>query len=129
MEHLTRFVNAVYGRKLSGSLGFYESIVSAIDHGYTEDEIRIAFWVVRCLPGDSWLRAKLQEGLAPAIVLRHQGGINRVTGSEAKRWLDDMVSRRLEMHPSVVGSVLRKLPDDLREGEEALLKRMEIPHE
>lgn len=131
--HLTRFVNVVFGRKLRPSLALYDAIVSAESAGYTHDDMRLAYWVARCIVGDGWLKSTLQamgdNALSPDILLRHHGGINPKTGQPAKRWLDELVSRASETNPMLVGSVLGRLPEDMIEGERELLRRNEVPFE
>lgn len=127
--HITKFVNAVFGRKGRPSLAMYDAILSAEEAGYSHDDMRLAFWVARCLPGDEWLAKNLHmDGakLDPELVLRHHGHINPKTGNPAKRWLDHLTSRADETNPMLVGAVLRKLPPDMIDGERELLQRMKV---
>lgn len=129
-EHLTRFTNLVFGRKLRASRALHDAVVSAEESGYTHDEMRLAFWVARCISGETWLKTALQKDqLSPDIVLRHKGHTNPKTGQPAKRWLDELVSRANETNPLLVGAVLSKLPADMIEGERELLTRMEVAFE
>lgn len=129
-EHLTTFVNVAFGRRL-GLLGpsrsLYDAVVSALEDGYTDAEMRLAFWIARCLPGDEWIKMQLQGTLAPEIVLRHLGKTNPVTGKPSVRWLDDLLARAGEVNPVVVATVLGSLPDDIRQGERELLTQYRIP--
>lgn len=128
-ERLTRFTNAAFGRKLRPSRSLYEAVLSAAESGYTFDEMRLAFWVARCISGEGWLKGALQNDLSPEIVLRHKGHQNPKTGQPAKRWLDELTSRASETNAALIGAILTKLPADLIEEERALLKRMEVPIE
>lgn len=128
-ERLTRFTNAAFGRRLRPSRSLHEAIISAEEAGYTHDEMRLAFWVARCIAGEGWLKVALQKDLSPEIVLRHKGHTNPKTGQPARRWLDDLVSRANETSPALVGGVLRKLPPDMNSDERDLLLRMEVPFE
>ena len=52
---VAKFCSAVYSRRLRPSRAVYEEICSAtLDHGYTRDEIRLAYWASKCIPGE-WL--------------------------------------------------------------------------
>jgi hypothetical protein len=103
--------------------------VSAIESGYTHDELRLAFWVARCISGETWLKSALMKDLSPDIVLRHKGHTNPKTGQPAKRWLDELTSRANETNPILVGAVLQKLPAEMIDDERELLKRMEVAFE
>lgn len=128
-ERLTRFTNAAFGRRLRPSRALHEAVVSAVESRYTFDEMRLAFWVARCISGEGWLKTALQEDLSPDIVLRHKGHVNPKSGQPARRWLDELISRANETNPTLIGAVLRRLPADMIEEEAALLKRMEVPYE
>jgi hypothetical protein len=123
-ERIVLFVNTVFDRKLRTSRALYDAVVSALDNGYTEDEIRIACWAARCT--ENWLREMLGEGLGPEYILRFKGGTNPETGKEAKRWLDEMSSRIDEMNPIVVGRVLKLFPDDFQKEEREFLTRLGV---
>ena len=125
-EHITALVNAMFGRRLRPSRNLHSAICSAVDHGYSHDELRIVFWVARCLTGDCWLKNALQRDLLPHVALRFKGGTNPSTGKPAVQWLDDMNARIDETNPVMVYHVLKRLPDELREGERELLQRMEV---
>jgi len=130
MGPIVRFFNAAFGRRSTGSRELVDALASALADGYTEDEIRVAFWVARCVTGKaSWLSEQLRADLLPHIVLRHAGRLNTVTGKEAKRWLDDLLARRLEVNTTMVKSLLAGLPEDMREGEIELLTRMGMMNE
>lgn len=129
-EHITRFTNVVFGRKLRASRALHDAVVSAEESGYTHDEMRLSFWVARCISGETWLKTALQKDqLSPDIVLRHKGHTNPKTGQPAKRWLDELTSRANETNPLLVGAVLNKLPPDIIDGERELLTRMEVAFE
>lgn len=123
---ITRFMNVAFGRRLRPSRAMYDAIVSATEAGYTEEEIRIAYWTARCIAGDVWLKEALSKDLSPEIVLRHHGGINPKTGQPAKRWLDDMISRVGETNRVLIAQVYKKLPDDMKEEERKLLEEMNV---
>ena len=125
-EHITRFVNNAFGRRLRPSRALYDAIRAAAESGYSSDEMRTAFWVARCLSGDQWLKEVLQNDMSPEIVLRHKGGINPKTGSPSKRWLDELLARASETNSSLVVAILGRLPEDMRAGEDELLDRMEV---
>lgn len=126
-EHVTRFINAAFGRKLRPSRALHDAICAAIESGYSHDEIRIAFWVARCASGVAWIKDRMMAGDADTeIVLRHKGGMNPSTGKPAKRWLDDLLSRASETNPSLVNGVLTRLPKEMIDGERDLLRRMEV---
>lgn len=130
-EHLTTFVNLVFGRRLRPSRAFYEAIADALDEGgYTDAELRLAFWVARCLP-EYWMKSALSEDMSPDIVLRFKGGMNAQTGKPSKKWLDELLSRASETNPTIVGKVLEKLGETptgaaMVDGERDLLKRMGV---
>lgn len=124
-EHLTRFVNEVFGRRLRPSRAVFDAVVDALDAGYDADELRIAFWAARCLKGE-WIGSELQSSLPAHVVLRFHGGMNTTTGKPAVRWLDDLSSRAPEMNSRLVGIVLDTLPEDMRESERELLKRQGV---
>ena len=127
---IVRFFNAAFGRRTTGSRELVDALTSALADGYTEDEVRVAFWVARCVTGKAaWLSEQLRADLMPHIVLRHAGRLNTVTGKEAKRWLDDLLARRLEVNTTMIKSLLSALPDDMREGEADLLMRMGMLNE
>lgn len=127
-EHLRKFFNAAFGRNVRSSRLLLDHVSSALSDGYSEDEIRIAFWVARCSTGKStWLCEQLRSGeLLPHIVLRHHGRLNNVTGKEAKRWLDELLARAGEVNMVMVTALLDSLPAEMRPGEEELLARMEL---
>jgi len=127
-EHVTRFVNVAFGRKLRASRALHDAICSALEAGYSQDEVRIAFWVARCASGDAWLKERIMAAdIGIEIVLRHKGGMNASTGKPAKRWLDELLSRASETNPSLLAGVLVRLPQDMIDGERKLLRRMEVP--
>jgi hypothetical protein len=124
-QHITRFFNAAFNRRTTGSRELVDAVTSALADGYTEDEIRIAFWIARCVTGKAaWLSEQLRSDLMPHIVLRHHGRLNNVTGKEAKRWLDDLLARRLEANTAMLTALYNTLPEDMRAEEIALLQRM-----
>jgi hypothetical protein len=126
-EHITWFVNIAFVRKLRPNRALCDSIRAALESGYSEDEIRLAFWVSRCIAGDHWLKQKLIEhAVMPELVLRHKGGINIKTGAPAKRWLDELLACAQETNPALIAAILRRIPDDAREGETAMLKRVNV---
>jgi hypothetical protein len=134
-EHLTKFINNAFERRLRPSRALYDAVIAAKESGYSEDEIRLAFWVVRCVPskeietmgGHVWLKAGLINAhLSPELVLRHKGRVNPKTGAETKRWLDDMLSMADETSPNLVGGLLGQLPPEMQGGEKDLLKRMDV---
>lgn len=126
--HITRFFNVAFGRKTRpGSRLLVDGIFDALKDGYSEDEIRIAFWVARCVTGKAaWLSEALRADLLPHIVLRHHGRLNNVTGKEAKRWLDEMLERLPESNVGMMKSLHGMLPEDMRPGERELLARMGV---
>lgn len=133
-DKIVRFVNIAFGRKLAASRALHDAIRDAMADGYTEDEIRVVYWVARCLPGTVWLKSALamdcdRGSVAPELALRHHGELNPITGQPAKRWLDEMLSRRLETNPQLIGVLLDSLPTEMSNSEKALLARMEIPFE
>lgn len=125
-EHITRFVNVAFGRRLRPSRSLYDAVKAAFESGYTNEEMRLAFWVARCLVGDQWIKEVLAHDMTPELVLRHKGGINSRTGIPAKRWLDEMLARAGETNPTIVEAVVKNLPDDMRDGEVSLLNTMEV---
>lgn len=127
-KHLVRFFNAAFSRNVRGSREFVEAVSSALSDGYSEDEIRLAFWVARCSTGKAtWLSDQLKSGeLLPHIVLRHHGRLNNVTGKEAKRWLDDLLARAGEMNVPMMKALFNTLPDDMKDYEQALLVRCDL---
>jgi inactivated superfamily I helicase len=126
--HLVRFFNVAFGRKIRGSREFIDSVSAALQSGYSEDEIRLAFWVARCTSGKAaWLGENLRDDLLPHILLRHHGRLNNVTGKEAKRWLDDLLARAGETSSVMVKALYESLPEELQEAERGLLERMEMP--
>jgi hypothetical protein len=134
-EHITRFANVAFERKLRPSRSLYDAIVLATDSGYKFDEIRIAFWVARAvrvaedmLGGVAWLKNSLMNHGSIELVLRHKGGVNRETGAPAKRWLDDLLSQIDETNPNVLYAILGQLPEDMRIGEKDLFKRMNVKY-
>lgn len=132
-EHLVKFVNAAFGRILRPSRTLYDAIVSALEAGYTEDDLRLAFWCARCISGPLWVKDALMSGYdkgpaaSPDHVLRFKGGMNTTTGAPAKRWLDDLVSRAGEVNPITVEMILKSLPQDMQEEERKLLERTGVP--
>jgi hypothetical protein len=125
--HLTQFFNAAFGRRTTGSRELVDAVTSALADGYSEDEVRIAFWIARCVTGKAaWLSEQLRSDLMPHIVLRHHGRLNNITGKEAKRWLDDLLARRLEVNQAMVKSLLEKMPPSMQADEIELLKRMGV---
>jgi hypothetical protein len=135
-EHITRFANVAYERRLRPSRALYDAICSAKEGGYTNDEIRIVFWVARSINltegdmvgGVAWLKTTLMSHGSLELVLRHKGGVNPVTGVQAKQWLDDLLSRIDETNPNVIRVVLSQLPEDMQAGEKALFDRMEVEY-
>lgn len=125
-EHITRFINYAFSRRLRASRALHDAILAAQEGGYNEDEIRLAFWVARCIPGEDWLKDNLRKSLEPHLVLRYQGRLNTYTGKPAKRWLDDLLSRASETSPSLIKGTLNTLPEDMRAGEIELLERMDV---
>jgi len=132
-DSIIRFVNPAFGRRLSVSRSLCDAIRSALDDGYSPDEIRSVFWVARSLPGEVWIKNALSidwhNPIPPEMALRHHGGVNPVTGVPAKRWLDELLSRRLETNPQLIGVVLESLPTAIIDTEKPLLERMNIPFE
>lgn len=126
--HITRFFNVAFNRKTRpGSRLLVDGIYDALRDGYSEDEVRIAFWIARCVTGKAaWLSEALRADLLPHIVLRHHGRLNNVTGKEAKRWLDEMLERLPEANQSMMRSLFTALPEDMRPGERELLARMGV---
>ncbi len=128
-EYITKFVNAVFGRRL-GLLGpsrsLQQAIKGALECGYTQDEIRMAFWAARCIPGESWINKQLQGDLQPEIVLRHSGGMNKITGKPAARWLDDLIEKADEINRPLVKVTLEALPEEMIDSERELLKRVGV---
>lgn len=123
-QHITSFFNVAFGRRTTGSRELVDAVAGALADGYSEDEIRIAFWIARCVTGKaSWLSDQLRADLMPHIVLRHHGRLNNITGKEAKRWLDDLLARRLEANQGMVRQLLDRLPTHLQAEEIELLKR------
>lgn len=128
-HHLTAFVNAAFGRSLRTSRALVEAAQEALEAGYTEDELRTAFWTTAGLQG-YWLRTALRDGMiGPEIVLRFKGGTNSQTGKPAKRWLDETIARAHETNPLIVGMTLRRLPAEMLADEKALLGRVKIDYE
>ncbi len=128
-DNITHFVNNVFGRKLGlmgPSRSLQQAVQKALDDGYTEDEIRMAFWAARCVTGESWINKQLQGDLQPEIVLRHSGGMNKITGKPAMRWLDDLVEKAAEINKPLVRATLETLPESMRPREEELLKRVGV---
>lgn len=134
-EHITTFANVAFERKLRPSRALYDAILSAKEDGYTDDEIRIVFWVARSvsvvgdeLGGVAWLKNSLMNHGSLELVLRHKGRINPITGVAAKRWLDDLLSRIDETNPNVLYAILGQLPNDMRQDEMALFERMGVKY-
>ena len=128
-DNVTNFVNKVFGRKLGlmgPSRSLQQAVQKTLDDGYTEDEIRIAYWAARCIPGEAWVGVQLQGDLQPEIVLRHSGGMNKITGKPAVRWLDDLVEKAAEINKLLVHATLKTLPESMRLKEEELLERVGI---
>lgn len=129
MLHVTRFVNVTFGRRLGGSRSLYDAIRTAKADGYSDNEIRIAFWVVRCAQDQAgWLTTELSKNGMPELALRHQGGLNR-WGQPARRWLDELISQARETNGAMVAAILDRLPEDMKAGERELLAAMEVPIE
>jgi hypothetical protein len=127
-EHITAFFNAAFGRRTRPSRQLADAVYSALSDRYREDEIRLAYWVARCLTGKaSWLSEKLRTDMLPHIVLRHSGAVNSHTGKPSVRWLDDLLARASEAHPNLIKALLVSLPESMQAGERELLARMEIP--
>ncbi len=125
--HITRFFNTAFERSTRSSRLLVDAVDAALRDGYTKDEIRVVYWIAATVVGEaSWLRTMLKDGLLPHIVLRHTGRLNTVTGKESKRWLDELLARAPETSPVMVQAIMDNLPEDMREGELDLLKRMEI---
>jgi hypothetical protein len=127
MEQLTKFFNVAFQRKTAGGIEFLGEIIRALRDGYGPEELRVAYWVARCLTGKaSWLSGALRGDLLPSIVLRHDGGINPKTGKPAVRWLDDMLARRMEVSHAMVQALYDNLPDDLKESEKEIVPLMGV---
>jgi hypothetical protein len=125
--HITRFFNVAFGRHTVGSRELVGAVLDALADGYSEDEIRIAFWIARCVTGEAaWLSERLRSTLLPPVVLRHHGRLNNITGKEAMRWLDDLLARRLETNQAMMKSLWSSLPEDMKEDERELLARMGV---
>jgi hypothetical protein len=126
---VTRFVNSAFRRRLGVGFGPSRSLEDAVqlafDHGYSEEQIRMAFWAARCIPG-TWIGEQLGKSIQPEIVLRHKGGMNTITGKPAVRWLDDLVERVGEINPRVAAAVWRSLPKEMQASEVLLLASVEI---
>ena len=130
-EWVAKFCSAVFNRRFKPSRAVYEQISSAMnEYGYTEDDIKLAYWAAKCIPGE-WLGLKIEaREIGPDLVVRHKGGHNSITGKPAKQWLDDLTSRSGEMNPVIVGRVLNfALPQEMREEEKELLDREGIKYE
>ena len=132
-DRVTTFMNLVFRRRLRTSRALYDAIASARESGYTEDEIRIAPWVVRTAKTDTenpgglyWLKQHLSVGGSPDLIYRHKGRTNPVTGQPAKRWLDEALSRIDETNPRMISVLLERFPKQMRDEEEALFKRMKV---
>jgi hypothetical protein len=128
-DNVTNFVNKAFGRKLGlmgPSRSLQQAVQKALNNGYTEDEIRIAYWAARCVPGESWINKQLHADLQPEIILRHSGGMNKITGKPAVRWLDDLVEKAAEINKPLARATLEILPECMRMSEEALLGRVGI---
>jgi hypothetical protein len=127
-RHITQFVNAAFGRKL-GRLGpsrnLVDAVQEALDYGYSDIEVRMAFWSARCIP-NSWIGAALAGTTQPELVLRHKGGMNTITGKPAKRWLDDLTDSVGEINPRLAAAILRTLPEEMQQGERELLQHAGI---
>jgi hypothetical protein len=128
-EHITEFVNIVFGRRLRASRALYAAVVEAKESGYTDDEIRIAYWAAAGL-GGYWVRQALKEDMSPEIVLRHKGGTNPRTGQPAQRCLDDLLARLGETNAVITKATLEQLEQKMGPGyaeeENQLLKRMNV---
>jgi hypothetical protein len=123
--YVTQFFNIAFNRRTVGSRELVDAITAALRDGYSEDEIRVAFWIARCVTGKaSWLSEQLRSDLMPHIVLRHQGRLNNITGKEAKRWLDDLLARRLEANQGMMKALFESLPEEMQDEESKLLNRM-----
>lgn len=127
-EHVTRLVNALFRRRLRASRSLYDAITEALDAGYREDELRVVPWVARCL-FQGWITGALARDLPPEILYRFKGGMNPKSGQPARRWLDELLARAGEVAPDLVSAKLRDMPEDMREGEKALLTRMAVTFE
>ena len=129
------FVNVTWGRKLRAAKSLVDTIQDVLESGYSEDDVRSAFWVTATLPGSDWLKEALRPGdrpIQPEIVLRYHGGVNPVTGKEAVRWLDDRLARVEETSGRLVAGVLERLkkelgPGEPYEAETAFLRRAGFP--
>jgi hypothetical protein len=127
MEQIRQFFNVAFQRRLVGGWDWLECLIKALKDGYTPGEIRVAYWVARCLPGkSSWLATVLRDGGSPLMVLRHDGGINPVTGVPAKRWLDDLLMRRMEVSAPMVQMLYNNLPPELKESEREIIALMGV---
>jgi hypothetical protein len=135
-EHITKFANVAYERRLRPSRALYDAICSAKESGYSDDEMRMAFWVARTvrlseadmIGGVAWLKTSLMAHGSMELVLRHKAGLNPATGVPAKRWLDELLSRIDETNPNVIRAILLQLPEEMQAGEEGLFKRMEVEY-
>lgn len=125
--HVTTVINVLFDRKLRPSRAMHDAIRDALEAGYSTDEVKVSFWVARCIAGDVWLKQKLlSREASPELVLRHKGGINTTTGAPAKRWLDEMLSRASETNGPLVAASLDRLPPGVQEKEREMLTRMDI---
>lgn len=129
--HLVKFFNVAFGRNIGkirpeGSDEFLYHVSEALWDKYSNDEIRIAFWIARCLTGNAaWLSEQLRSGsVLPHVVLRHKGRLNNQTGKEAKRWLDDLIARAGEANQVMMKSLFGTLPESMHDEERDLLARM-----
>jgi hypothetical protein len=118
-DAVVRFVNLAWGRHLRSSLGLAEAVQEALDDGYTEDQVRAAYWSAACQ--DGFIRGVLTtgEGGSPELCLRHKGGTNNETGKAAKRWLDLLWETVGEMRPTLITNLLADLVTGERIGGEA----------
>ena len=127
-ERITKFVNSAFGRKL-GRLGpsrnLVDAVQAALDNGYSQEEIRMAFWAARCIPR-TWIGEQLAQSIQPELALRHKGGMNTITSKPAVRWLDDLVEKVGEINPRIAAAVLKNLPEEMQATEAELLQSLEI---
>jgi len=122
-EHLVKFTNVSLGRKLRPSRALYDAVTEALDAGYTQDDLRVAFWSAVGLP-NHWIRRALREDLSPEVLLRFKGGTNPKSGVPAKRWLDELVARADETNPVLIGQTLSRLPQQMRDCEREFLTKV-----
>ena len=128
-DRITAFFNVAFGRKLKTSRATITAITDALEVGYTQDEIRLAFWSARCIAGEQWIKDVLRKDATPELVLRFKGGLNSKTMKYAKQWLDELSSRIGETDQTLIGHLLARLPKEMQESERELLRRNSISWE